>query len=514
MLFFRVTGSEVSAWKRALVVFTAGGTTMGVEMAGARLLAPFFGTSLYVWAVLIGLIMVYLAAGYYLGGRLADRFPRLDALCLLTLLAGFTVGLIPLISQPVLRWSAIGFDQLSAGIFLGSLAAVLLLFALPVVALGCVTPWAVRLAVSSVSQAGNAAGSMYAISTCGSLAGTFITVFVAIPTIGTRRTILSLGVILMAVSVTALYRRWPVSVLAPAPIILLLFLPPGQVRAAEGGKLIYESESAYYYIQVVRTGSIRELMLDEGHAVHSVYDPNHLLTGEYWDYFLAAPLFSPGYSPTRVRHVAVLGLGGGTAVRLFASAYPRARIDGVEIDPAIVSVARRYFDMRERRLTTYTEDARYFLLTHQRRYDVVAVDAFRQPYIPFQLTTTNFFHLVREHMSPDGVVAVNAGHTATDFRLVNAVAHTMATVFPSVYIIDVPGTINSVIVAADRPTSLAVLRRNVSHVQGVSRTVGLRVLREGNLRPAPRTGTVFTDDLAPVEQLIDQIVLDYARGES
>lgn len=495
-----------------MVVFTAGGTSMGVEMAGARLLAPFFGTSLYVWAVLIGLIMVYLAAGYFVGGRIADGLPRLDALCLLTLVAGFSVGLIPVISQPVLRWSAIGFDQLSAGIFLGSLAAVLLLFAIPVIALGCVTPWAVRLSVSSVSQAGNAAGSTYAISTFGSLAGTFVTVFLAIPTIGTRRAILCLGLVLMLASVPALFRRWPLSLIVPVPIVLLLLLPPGMVRAAEGGRLIYEGESAYYYIQVVQDGGVRELVLDEGHAVHSVYDPKHLLTGQYWDYFLTAPLLAPDWSRRSVRHAAILGLGGGTAVRLFAAAYPHARIDGVEIDPAVISVARRYFDMREPRLTTYADDARYFLLTHDRRYDVVVVDAFRQPYIPFQLTTSDFFHLVRRHLSRDGVVAVNAGHTATDFRLVNAIARTMATVFPSVYIIDVPGTINSVVVAGNHPSSRATLRQNAIRAGGISQTVALKALRDGHIRRAPGTGTVFTDDLAPVEQLIDQIVLDYVRA--
>lgn len=488
---------------------------MGVEMSGARLLAPFFGTSLYVWAVLIGLIMVYLSAGYYLGGRLADCFPRLDALCVLTLAAGFAIGLIPLVAAPILRWSALGFDQLSAGIFLGSLVGVLALFSVPVVALGCVTPWAVRLAITRISGAGNTAGQTYALSTGGSLVGTFLTVFLAIPTIGTRRTMLCLGIALMGVSIPALVRRWPLTLLAPAPIVILLLLPPGEVRAGEGGRLLYEGESAYYYIQVVAQGPRRELVLDEGHAVHSVYDPRHLLTGEYWDYFLAAPLFAPHYAPQHIRHIAILGLGGGTAARLYSAAYPRATIDGVEIDPAIVSVARRYFDMREPRLRTYAEDARYFLLTHSDRYDVVAVDAFRQPYIPFQLTTREFFQLIRQHLSPSGVVAINAGHTVDDYRLVNAIARTMRTVFPSVFIMDVPGTINSVIVASNRPTALTTFRRHASAADGPTDTVARRALSLGNLRPAPRSGTVFTDDLAPVEQLIDQILLDYVdKGAS
>jgi spermidine synthase len=291
-----------------------------------------------------------------------------------------------------------------------------------------------------------------------------------------------------------------------------LALPPGYVRAAESGRLLYETESPYYYIQVVEDGSRRELVLDEGHAVHSVYDPHRVRTGEYWDYFLAAPFFSRQYRPRSIRHVAILGLGGGTAARLLHAAYPRAQLVGVEIDPQIVAVARRYFDMREPQLHVMVDDARYYLLTHGGRYDVVALDAFRQPYIPFQLTTREFFALVRKHLQPHGVVAVNAGHTATDFRLVDALARTMRSVFPSVYILDVPGTINSIVIASMDRVTRADVRRNVSRTTGLSRDIGAGTLSETHLRSGGNGGVLFTDDLAPVEQLIDQIVLDYVRS--
>jgi spermidine synthase len=495
-----------------VVVFSAGAATMGIEMAGSRLLAPFFGTSLYVWAVLIGLIMIYLAVGYTAGGRLADAFPRPDVLYRLTAVAGFAVGLIPLLSRPILQWSTLAFSQLSAGIFLGSLIGVLLLFAIPVSMLGFVSPFAVRLTVGSVRRAGNASGHIYALSTTGSLVGTFATVFLLIPTIGTRRTLLALSLLLVAVSLVGIWRRAPLYFLLLIPALVQIILPPGEVRAAESGRLIYEGESAYYYIQVVQNGSRRELVLDDGHAVHSVYDPHRLLTGEYWDYFLAAPLFSPRYTPGRIRSGALLGLGGGTSARLFAAAYPGVHLSAAEIDPQVVSVARRYFGLHEQHLRVYTEDARYFLLTHPHRYDVVLVDAFRQPYIPFQLTTRDFFTLVRRRLHSGGVVAVNAGHTQTDFRLVNALARTMRTVFPSVYIVDVPGTINSIVVGSSRPATTADFRRNVSRARGISRIVGRRALLHGNIRPAPPSGPIFTDDLAPVEQMVDQIVLDYIRS--
>lgn len=503
-----------NGWSRLLlllVVFASGFTTMGVEMSGSRLLAPYFGTSLYVWAVLIGLIMVYLAVGYFVGGRLADRFPRPDVLYRLTAFAGFCVGLIPLLAYPILHLASIGFANLSVGIFLGSLAGVLALFAIPVIALGCVSPFAVRLEVASVQQAGNAAGRVYALSTVGSLLGTFVPVFSLIPSVGTRRTILCLSMALTFVSLIGLWRRRPLYLALLIPAAIQLVVPAGLVRAAEEGRLIYETESAYYYIQVVQLGSVRELILDEGHAVHSVYDPHRLLTGEYWDDFLIAPLFQRHFNPAQVRRIALLGLGGGTAARLFAAAYPGVQMDAAEIDPAVVQVARRFFHLDEPHLQVHTEDARYYLLTNLGRYDVVAIDAFRQPYIPFQLTTRDFFDLVRRRLSASGVVAINCGHTSTDYRLVNALARTMSATFPSVFIADVPNSINSIVIASKQATTIQVFRRNLSHASGLTRIAGMRALQKGHIRPAPQNGTVFTDDLAPVEQLIDQIVLDYVQ---
>lgn len=496
------------------LVFVCGATVMGLEMAASRLLAPYFGTSLYVWAVLIGLIMVYLAVGYYLGGRLADRFPRLDVLLRLVAGAGFLVGLIPLVAAPVLTWSVIGFDQLSIGVFVGSLLGVVALFAVPVLALGCVSPFAVRLALADVRASGNVSGTLYAISTVGSLVGTFGMVFLLIPTIGTRHSLLAMSIVLVAAVLARAARRRPLYVALLLPAVLQLVFPAGVVRSAQGGKLVYETESAYYYIQVVRTGRQNALVLDEGHAVHSVYQPGRLLTGQYWDDFLLAPLFEPGYRPGRVRSLAILGLGGGTTARLFHAAFPAIHIDAAEIDPAVVAVARKYFGLHTPRTHIYTEDARYFLLSHFGRYDVVTVDAFRQPYIPFQLTTADFFQLVSRRLSANGVVAMNCGHTATDFRLVSTIARTMKSVFPSVYIVDVPNSINSIVIATKRPTSLEVFRTNLAGASGLVRTVGRRAARGGNLRPAPGRGPIFTDDLAPVEQLIDQIVLNYARTGS
>src|SRR3954451_11819177 len=186
------------------LVFIGGATVMTVEMSASRLLAPYFGTSLFIWAILIGLVMIYLTVGYALGGRLADRYPRPGVLFGITGAAGFAVGLIPVISGPILQWSLEGFAGYSVGIFLGSLIGVILLFSVPLILLGFVSPYAIRLRTIGVSSAGNTAGNVSALSTLGSILGRFIPVFFLIPNIGTAATLYTVSVLLLAFSVLAL----------------------------------------------------------------------------------------------------------------------------------------------------------------------------------------------------------------------------------------------------------------------------------------------------------------------
>src|SRR5437870_6608455 len=269
--------------------------SLGVEFGAARLMAPYFGSSLYVWGVLIGLILIYLSAGYVLGGRLADRHPRAELLYQLTAWAGLWIGIIPLLSYPILLVSQQGFKTLDAGLVLGTLLAVLALFAVPVVLLGCVSPFAIRLLLRDVQTGGNTAGAVYALSTAGSILGTFLPVFWFIPTYGTRPTLEGFGLVLVAVSVAGLW-RWPrrriYASFAVAVILAWIFLPSG-IKPPQVGQLMYEKESAYGYIQVVRDGTKTELILNEGEAVHSIYDTQSLLTGGPWDYMLVADSFRP-----------------------------------------------------------------------------------------------------------------------------------------------------------------------------------------------------------------------------
>jgi spermidine synthase len=534
-----------------VLVFVGGMTSLALEMSASRLLGAYFGTSLYIWGCLIGLILLYLTMGYFLGGRLADRHPSESVLCTITAIAAIAILIIPFASKPILSWSITAMAQISVSIFLSSLVGTMLLFAIPVTLLGFVSPFAIRLITKDIDRSGRMSGSLYAISTIGSLLGAFLPVLWFIPTFGVRRTILIFGVLLFAASLWGLrppdrhevrmqdrgqvreqvrgqapYLRLN---LRPAFILALivLFLPLDSLKSIPNQ--IYAKESLYNYIQVTQQADgTRQLILNEGQAVHSIYspDPNQILTGWYWDYFLAAPYFNPDMQPDKIHRVGIIGLAAGTIARQFTRVYgPQVQIDGVEIDPDIVAVGRKYFDMNEPNLHVYTQDGRTFLsMTHQ-RYDVVAIDVFDQPYIPFQFTTREFFTQVRDHMTDTGTVVLNTAHTTHDYRLVQAFVNTMKSVFPSVYTFNVPNTFNTEIMATKEPTTIATFQKNLARLPpeegrdcrggACPRPLPLRQVASEVLPVArdahPDGGLVFTDDHSPIEQITDQLLLNYIQ---
>jgi spermidine synthase len=258
------------------------------------------------------------------------------------------------------------------------------------------------------------------------------------------------------------------------------------------------------------------LLLNEGQAIHSIYDPSQPTTGGPWDYMLLADCFRPAQATEpRPLDVAIIGLAGGTMARQFHLAYgDSVHQVGVEIDPDILAVAYRYFDLGSSGVDPVVEDGRYWLATDHHQYDVIVMDAYRQPYIPFHLTTREFFQLAKDHLKPGGVAVVNAGRTPTDFRLVAAVASTMRAVYPSVYLLDVPAYSNTLVYGTTEPVSTVDIEHNLSLAQEpLVQEVAASALQEGNLRPSPYRGQVFTDDLAPVERLIDQIILGFVTGQ-
>jgi len=277
---------------------------------------------------------------------------------------------------------------------------------------------------------------------------------------------------------------------------------------------VTERESHYNYILVVRMGNEMQLVLNEGLGIHSVYNPNSVLTQGPWDYFLIAPFFNKApFTQSQVRRVGVIGLGAGTIPREFSAIYGPIPIDGVEIDGTIVKLAQQYFHMSEPNLHVIVEDGRYYLRTAKVLYDEIGIDAYQQPYVPFQLTTSEFFQEVRSHLTPTGVAVINAGHTCCDFRLVEALAQTMRSVFPNVYIIDTQRFENSLVIGTNAPTSLSNFYSNTTGLSNPSlKSIADASIAYGHIREEKTTSVYFTDDRAPVEQLIDQIIFDAVQN--
>lgn len=511
-------------------VFISGMTTLGVELSAGRLMDPFFGNSLVIWASIIGLMLLYLTVGYFVGGRWADRDPRQSTLFQITAWGAFLVGLVPFVATPVLRWSVQGFANYDVGILAGSLIGVLVLFSLPITLLGTVSPFAIRLALSDVEHGGHTAGSIYGLSTLGSLLGTFLPVLVLIPTLGTRLTFFTFSIVLLTISLGGLFltrprRAWAYAAMPVVLVGLNLLGQAGPIKPTPG--LVYEAESSYNYIQVIEEsdgagGTWRALQLNEGQGIHSVYNPNYPdfpLVDGVWDYFLVVPYFNnPPFAEDDVNRLLVIGSAAGTISKAYSHIYGPIPIDGVEIDPGIVEAGRRWFDMNEPNLTVYAQDGRYFLANTAKTYDVIAVDAYRPPYIPFHLTTREFFQEIYDHLNEDGVTAINAGRTSTDYSLVEVLGATMKTVFPNVYVLDVPGygssLGNSLVVATKQPTQIDNFRLNVTQLRHpLLRIVADRSLRTRiwELKPTGDS-LVFTDDKAPVEQVIHGLIIRYLLG--
>ncbi len=491
-------------------------TSLALEMSAERLLGNVFGTSNLVWANIIGQTLACLTIGYFVGGRWADRDPRPRTFYQLLAWAGFTAGLVPLASRPVLLFAARAVENLDAAVMGGSFLSVLILFSAPVILLGCVSPFAIRMALTDSRHAGQVAGQMYALSTLGSILGTFAPALWLIPTIGTLRTILAFAGLLLAVGLlgVGLADRRRLLWLLWMPLLLALLAAlvlSGPIKPVAG--LIYEKESTNNLVQVVERGQTRYLLLNEGEGIHSTYTPGVLETFGTWDYFLAAPFFNaPPRAPAQVQSLALVGLAAGTIAKQYTAVYGPIPIDGIEIDPAIVQAGRQFFDMTEPNLNVIVQDGRWALAHSPRRYSVIGVDAYRLPYIPWNLTTREFFLDARAHLTDDGVLVINVGRTFDDRRLIEALAGTLESVFPSVYVVDVPDTFNSILYATVKPTQSANLAANLAELRasGAHPVLVSTVERAvANLQPTPASKVVFTDDVAPVELLTNSIVIRF-----
>jgi spermidine synthase len=498
-------------------VFVSGMTTLAAELAASRLIGTVFGTSNLVWASIIGLILIYLTLGYFLGGKWADADPTPRALYRVLAWGAFTIGLVPYAAGPVLKVAASAFEVLNVGVMAGSFIVVLILFSVPITLLGAISPFAIRLAVEDTKSAGKTSGDIYAVSTLGSFIGTFLPVLVTIPTIGTRLTFLVFGLFLLAVALIGLARfagKQEALKLIWMPILLIAIaaLFAGQALKNNAGQ-VYETESAYNYIQVQEENGYTLLRLNDGQGVHSIYHPDTLQYGGPWEQFSVGPYFYANRRPRDVKRMAIVGLAAGTAARQATAIYGNIPIDGFELDEKIVEVGRKYFGLNLPNLNVLIGDGRLNLSRSPYQYDIIAVDAYRPPYIPPHMTTQEFFGIIASHLTPEGVLTINVGSVPGDRRLIDGLATTMATIFPSVHIMDIPGTLNTMIFATKQPTTKEHFAANLVALSQDKTVHPLLITTMAstyaNLKDGYETTTVFTDDLAPIEWIVNDMTVSF-----
>jgi spermidine synthase len=500
------------------IVFVSGLTSLAAEMAASRLMGNYFGSSNLVWASIIGLILIYLTAGNFIGGSWADRSPHYATLYRILAWAGFSIALVPAVSRPVLSWAADAFDSLQLGVLFGSFVAVMILFIVPIILLGTSSPFAIRLAIKDNSEAGRLSGRIYAVSTLGSFIGTFIPVLLLIPTVGTYRTFLIHGLVLVLFSLwgVKMEEGWkPVLRLIWMPLVIAaLFFTVNLGKDKNSVGMIYETDSAYNYIQVLEQNGYHMLRLNDGQGVHSMYHPTIYNYSGPWEQVLVAPFFNPAPLGTGdIKSMAIVGLAAGTTARQAARVFPNISIDGFEIDPKIVEVGRKYFGMDLPALHVYVQDGRWGLSHSGKKYQVISVDAYRPPYIPWHLTTREFFQTVHDHLTDDGVMVINIGRAPDDRRLINTLASTIRTDFASIHVMDIPNTFNSILFASVKPTTTENLTENFDTLLGTPGTEPLLLetmnVTLASLQPDPPQAQVFTDDLAPVEGLTNDMIVKF-----
>lgn len=499
-------------------------TTLAVEVSASRLLGPAFGTGNIIWANIIGLILLYLTLGYFIGGRIADRYPRYTIMYKIILWGAFLSAVIPLVARPVIAEAGRAVANIDAALVFGSFLAILILFSVPVTLLGMVSPYAIRLAFTTAETAGKVAGQIYAIGTLGSLVGAFLPTLYLIPELGVIQTFLLFAGILFLVAFTGLWREegtktlrwlWMPVVIA----VLTALVMSGPVRPPlDNQTLLFEKDSAYNYIQVQQDAKgNRYLYLNEGQGIHSQWHPTNYYYRRTWDFFLAAPYFNADFSPDDMQSLLVIGLATGTIARQHIYVYGDIPIDGIEIDPAIIAAGEEFFEMNTEKmpsLNAIAGDGRYVLQQSDKQYTVIGIDAYKPPYIPWHLTTVEFFQEVRDHLTDNGVAVINVGRTSTDRRFVDAITNTMQLVFPVVHALDVPYSFNTILYATKHPSDVNNLSANLASLSPDAHPMLRKILTETRaaLVPTQTIDIVFTDNRAPVETLVDSLIINFLLG--
>ncbi|MBM3897069.1 MAG: hypothetical protein FJ358_00870 [Thaumarchaeota archaeon] len=482
-------------------VLIAGAAVMVLELLSSRLLAPYYGSTLFVWGSLIGVVLLGLASGYYYGGRKADVNPNYSQFSALIFFTGVYTMLITYTASTLFQFVL----ALRLGERYGPLVAALLILALPSFMLGGVSPYAIKLSTRSLDRVGRTAGDLYSLSTIGSIAGTFLTTFILIPELGVNTILYILSSILIIASIFGLASR--LKVLA----VLLIALSMGFAVAPQipSGGVIFSKDTLYHKLVVqddIITG-IRTLILDNNfHSAIDLRDRDRVVY-PYTGFFHIGMAYNPS-----IENVLFIGGGGLSAPKRFLNDYPNVRADVVEIDGDVVKAAEQYFFVEENpRLRIFIEDGRTYLANTDKKYDLVVLDAYAKTYIPFHMMTKEYFELISSRLSDDGIVVSNviASLEGSSSAIFHSMLKTMQSVFPSADVYPVSGEIpliqNIIVVATKSPQefSMDALQQNAAIIKlpRINDYLANRLAKSPSTNDAP----LFTDNYAPAENLLNPL---------
>ncbi|MDO4479181.1 MAG: fused MFS/spermidine synthase [Lachnospiraceae bacterium] len=503
-----------------LTEFFAGMSLMAVELGASRLLAPYFSSSQIVWTIIIGTIMIAMALGNVYGGRSADKNPDPDKLYSRIIVAAVWIALIPAVGKYVIMGiSAVLIFSVNSGFLIwAAFAACMVIFVFPLFLLGTVTPCLVKYTVEDLGDSGKTVGLLNASNTIGSIIGTFVPTFVTIPSVGTSITFLIFSGILLLLCTIYFFSGGKKSkkvIVGIAVFVIAFIVGKSDSFAFWENDLAYEGESVYNYLQVKENEDTVYLSTNVLFGVQSVYEKSETLTGLYYDYAMAAPLMTGVHEKDHL-DMLILGMGTGTFAtqcQRYFSEDTALAIEGVEIDESITDLAREYFALSED-IPVYTYDGRAYLNAVDKTYDVIMVDAYQDITIPFQMTSIEFFTMVRDHLKDDGVLVVNMNMRGEESGSINEyLADTISAAFSEVYTVDVPRSTNRELLASNNPDMLAVFSRNLENESRED----LKALQENTLENLVRYEAgdhVMTDDKAPVELLSMRMIDDLIETEA
>ena len=501
-------------WYLYLTEFFAGMSVMAVELGASRLLAPYFSSSQIVWTIIIGTIMIAMALGNIYGGRSADKNPDPDKLYGRILIAAVWIAAVPFIGKLAIAAIA-GLLVITVNtnfLIWAAFITCMVVFVYPLFLLGTVTPSLVKYTVDSLDDSGRTVGTLGAANTIGSIIGTFVPTFISIPAVGTAVTFLIFAGIMLVIGLVYFIsskRGAAKTAIASVLFIVCCFASPAMGFAFWEKGLTYEGESVYNYLQVKEDDENTYLSTNVLFGVQSVYVKSGELSDMYYDYAMAAPLMTE-FPDTA--DILVLGMGTGTYAKQCTNYFSGAKAEGVEIDDRITELAHRYFELPEDiKVTTY--DGRAFLAACDKKYDVIMVDAYQDITIPFQMSSVEFFTLVKKHLNANGVMVVNMNmRSDISDSINNYLADTISSVFANVYTADVDFSSNRELFASDNTDMLELLGSNTEALTQDDLFRMMNVV-QSKLVPYEAGDRILTDDKAPVELLGMKVIDDIIQEE-